>query len=51
MSDRRRRETIMQMVVQRLDVRINKLVTIRNRIQDMVEFLQAEADKDEDETR
>lgn len=48
MSDQRRRETIMQKVVERLDVRINRLVAIRNRLQDTVEILQADGGKDVD---
>ncbi len=48
MSDQKRREIILARVVERLDTRINRLVAIRNKFQDMVEILQAEADKEVD---
>ena len=48
MPDQRRREIILQRVVERLDQRINRLVAVRNRIQDLAESLQARPGKDVD---
>jgi len=48
MEEQPRRQVILQRVVERLDVRINRLVAVRNRIQDLAESYDPRSSKTDD---